>query len=52
MTDTDGAFVCDTLDEIVIDCTTLAEIVIDRDTLDEIVTDGVTEGINIVAAKK
>ena len=43
---------CDTLDEIVIDCTTLAEIVIDRDTLDEIVTDGVTEGINIVAAKK
>lgn len=40
--DTDGAFVCDTLDEIVID----------RDRLDDIVTEGVTDGIQIFAAKK
>ena len=42
MTDTDGGFVRDTLDECVVD----------RDIVDETVTDGVTDGMKIVDAKK
>jgi len=42
VTDTDGAIVCDTL----------CECVMDRDKLDETVADGVTDGMKIVAPKK
>ena len=42
VTDTDGAIVRDIL----------GERVRDRDRVDETVTDGVTDGMNIVAAKK
>jgi hypothetical protein len=42
VTDRDGGFVRDTLDERVRD----------RDIVDETVTDGVTDGIKIVDAKK
>ena len=52
MTDADGAFVPDTLDERVIDRDILDETVRDRDVLDETVTDGVADGIKIVEAKK
>ena len=52
MTDTDGAFVPDTLDECVVDRDIVDETVRDRDVLDETVTDGVADGIKIVEAKK
>ena len=52
MTDTDGGFVRDTLDECVVDRDIVDETVRDRDVLDETVTDGVADGIKIVEAKK
>lgn len=51
MTDTDGGFVRDTLDECVVDRDIVDETVKDRDALDETVTDGVTDGMKMVDAK-
>jgi hypothetical protein len=51
VTDTDGGFVRDTLDECVVDRDIVDETVKDRDALDETVTDGVTDGMKMVDAK-
>jgi hypothetical protein len=51
VTDTDGGFVRDTLDECVVDRDIIDETVKDRDALDETVTYGVTDGMKMVDAK-